>query len=71
MRTIEQIQQDYAQKCLALGDLVYKQRTLHAQAEDIIRNIEALDHEALALRKASAAAENAQESTAPAEKAQE
>ena len=53
MRTLEEIQQSYAQECLKLGDLVYKQRKLHQQAEECIRAIELLDQEAYALKKAT------------------
>lgn len=53
MKTIEEIQQSYAQECLKLGDLVYKQRKLHQQAEECIRAIELLDQEAYAIKKAT------------------
>ena len=53
MRTLEEIQQSYAQECLKLGDLVYKQRKLHQQAEECIRAIELLDQEAYAIKKST------------------
>ena len=53
MKTLEEINQDYAQKCMKLGELVYRQRRLHHEAEEVIRAIELLDQEAFAIKKAS------------------
>lgn len=57
MRTLEQINNEYAAKCARLGDLVAKQRSLHSEAEDILRQITALQDEAEKLNAASAADE--------------
>jgi len=53
MKTLEEINQDYAQRCMKLGELVYRQRRLHHEAEEVIRAIELLDQEAFAIKKAS------------------
>lgn len=53
MKTIEEISQIYAQHCAKLGDLVFKQRKLHHEAEEVIRAIELLDQEAYAIKKAT------------------
>lgn len=46
MRTLEQLKQIYADKCALLGSLVAQQRKLHAQAEELIKQIEQLEAEA-------------------------
>ena len=47
--TLEEIQKSYAEKCAKLGEAVYNQRKLHALAEHLIREIEALEQQARGL----------------------
>ena len=46
MSEIEEIKQQYAQKCAQLGDLVVQQRRLYHAAEHVIREIEQLEQDA-------------------------
>ena len=46
MSEIDEIKQQYAQKCAQLGDLVVQQRRLHHAAEHVIREIEQLEQDA-------------------------
>lgn len=46
MSDIDEIKQQYAQKCAQLGDLVVQQRRLHNAAEHVIREIEQLEQDA-------------------------
>lgn len=64
MRNMEEIQADYAKKCATLGELVYRQRVMHQQAEEMIRGIEAIEQEVRSIKAAEAttnAPETAQE----------
>ena len=71
MRTIDEIQQIFAQKCMSLGELHWRQKVIKHQIEETIRAIELLDQEAYAIKKASAASENTQQSTTTAENTQQ
>lgn len=63
MRDLPTIEQEYAKICAKLGDLVFKQRSLHVAAEHCIRELEALEQEArgLAATSTPAAAEQPKE----------
>ena len=54
MSEIEEIKQQYAQKCAQLGDLVIQQRRLHTAAEHVIREIEQLEQDARQLSQEQA-----------------
>lgn len=58
MRTIEEIQSEYSKRCVALGELRWRLHVIEHQISEEIRQIEALDQEAFAVRKLSAESEN-------------
>jgi len=62
VRTNEEIQRDYAEKCAKLGELVFHQRKLHTAAEHIIREIEQIEQDA---RQLNAPKESAPTDIAP------
>ena len=57
--TLEEIKQKYAQMCAQLGDAVIQQRRLHDHAEHLIRQIEQLNQDAIALQKPPESTETA------------
>lgn len=67
MRTVEEIQKEYAQRCTSLGELRWRLHVIEHQINEEIRKIEALDQEAYAVRKLSAESENTQDPATNAE----
>lgn len=60
MRTLEDIQRDYAQRCTALGELRWRLHIVEHQISEEIRKIEALDLEAFRVKNQSAESDSVQ-----------